>query len=199
MYMDLKTRPDAKSGENNWNSEPKKYLDRSWEQRLESPEDLMISENSEDILVHWQGPEYEIYPKDQKWYLITSLLLLAIIAYALITDSPIMAITFILIGIVGYIYLQKDPRVLSFAISREGVYAGKEIYDFEKIESFWMFYEAPHTRILSLKMREGLLPYIHIPIHQEDPDKIRKALLTNLPEKKHTFEIIDTLERLLHI
>lgn len=167
--------------------------------QLERPTDFMIEEYSEDILAHWQGPEYEVYPKDKKWYLIATLILAAIIAYAIITNSPIMAITFILIGIVGYIHLQKSPRVLDFKISRDGVSAGNEIYEFDQIKSFWIFYEPPHTRILSLHTRGSLVPYVHIPIHQEDPSKIRKALLKSIPEKKQSFTVIDTLERLLHI
>ena len=110
-----------------------------------------------------------------------------------------MAITFILIGIVGYIHLQKKPRVLDFTISRDGVSAGNEIYEFDQIKSFWIFYEPPHTRILSLRAKGSLAPYVHIPIHQEDPSKIRKALFKSIPEKKQSFTVIDTLERLLHI
>lgn len=166
---------------------------------MEQPADFMIEEYSEDVLAHWQGPEYEVYPKDKKWYLIATLILAAIIAYAVITNSPIMAITFILIGIVGYIHLQKNPRVLDFKITRDGVSAGNEIYEFDQIKSFWIFYEPPHTRILSLRTKGSLVPFIHIPIHQEDPGKIRKTLLKSIPEKKQSFTLIDTLERLLHI
>ncbi len=167
--------------------------------RLDRPEDLMVNEYSEDVLVHWRGPEYETYPRDQKWYLIAALVFVIIITYALITNSPIMAITFILIGIVGYIHLQKKPRVLNFRISRDGVSAGDEIYEFDRIKSFWIFYEPPHTRILSLHMKGSLVPFVHIPIHQEDPSKIRKALIQRAPEKKQSFTAIDALERLLHI
>jgi len=174
-------------------------MDLKNNKQLEQPEDFMIDEYSEDVLAHWQGPEYETYSRDRRWYLIAASIFIAIIVYALITDSPIMAITFILIGIVGYIHLQKKPRVLDFTISRDGVFAGNEIYEFDQIKSFWIFYEPPHTRILSLHTKGSLAPYVHIPIHQENPSKIRKALLKSIPEKKQSFTIIDTLERLLHI
>jgi len=174
-------------------------MDLRQNKQLDRPEDFMIDEYSEDVLAHWQGPEYKAYPKNKRWYLIATSILIAIIAYALITNSPIMAITFILIGIVGYIHLQKKPRVLDFTISRDGVSAGNEIYEFDQIKSFWIFYEPPHTRILSLHTKGSLIPFVHIPIHQEDPSKIRKALLRSILEKKQSFTIVDTLERLLHI
>lgn len=169
------------------------------EELLESPHDMMIEEHSEDVILHWQGPEYEVYQKDKRWYLIATLILAAIVTYAVITNSPIMAITFILVGIVGYIHLQRDPRVLDFKITYDGVIAGNELYEYDNIESFWIFYEPPHTKILSLHSKGKLIPYIHIPIHQEDPVEIREELMKFIPEIKQEPSIIDTLERLLHI
>lgn len=165
---------------------------------LEGPEDFMIAEHS-DVLIEWQGPEYEHFPKEKRWYMIASLILAVIVMYALINNSPIMAITFILIGIVGYIQLEKAPRLLTFKVTHDGVMAGKELYDFDNIESFWIFYEPPHTKILSLRVNALLTPYIHIPVHQIDPVKLREVLLDFVPEKKQKPTLIDTIERLLHI
>lgn len=166
---------------------------------LESPHDMLIEENSRDVLVHWKGPEFEVYPKDHRWYLIATLILTAIIAYAVITDSPLMAITFILIGIVGYIHTQKEPRALDFKVAHDGIMVGKEIFEYGNVRSFWIFYEPPHTKILSLHTEGKLIPFVHIPIHQEDPVKIREELLKFLPEIEQEHSFVDTLERLLHI
>lgn len=174
-------------------------VDVANEEKLEFPHDMMIKEYSDDIILHWQGPEYEVYPKDNRWYLIATLILAAIVAYAVISNSPIMAITFILVGIVGYIHLQKDPRVLDFRVTHDGIIAGNELYEYESLEAFWIFYEPPHTKIISLHSKGRLVPYIHIPIHQEDPVKIREVLIKFIPEEKQDPSIIDTLERLLHI
>ncbi|HFC76769.1 MAG TPA: hypothetical protein ENJ27_00905 [Candidatus Moranbacteria bacterium] len=165
---------------------------------LNRPHDFMISEKS-DILIEWQGPEYEHYPKEKKWYLTASLLLSAIIVYALIINSPIMAITFVLIGIVGYIQLEKAPRVLDFKITHDGVLAGGELYEFDNIKSFWIFYQPPHTKILSLRTDALLMPFVHIPIHQIDPVNLREILLDFIPEKKQKPTFIDTIERVLHL
>jgi hypothetical protein len=165
---------------------------------LDQPHDFMVAEHS-NTLIDWQGPEYEHYPKEKRWYLIASLILAVIVIYALINNSPIMAITFILIGIVGYIQLEKSPRLLDFKITHDGVMVGKELYDFDNIKSFWIFYEPPHTKILSLRVDALLTPYIHIPVHQIDPVKLREILMEFVPEKKQQPTLIDTIERVLHI
>jgi hypothetical protein len=164
------------------------------------PESALHTESIHNkILLQWQGPEYENYPKDRRWYITASLVLAAIIAYALITNSPLMAITFILIGIVGFTYLEKDPAVFTYSINEHGIIAERDIYDFEDIKSFWIFYKEPHQRILSLHSAGLLIPYVHIPIHQIDSEEVRQLLLQFIPEKRQQPSAIDTMERLLHI
>lgn len=169
------------------------------EELLESPHDMLIAQNSKNVLYHWRGPEFEVYEKDNKWYLVMAAILLAIISWALYTNSPVMAITFILIGVVGYIYVEKEPRILDFIINDDGVMAGREIYEFDNLESFWIFYEPPHTKILSLKSRGILLPYVHIPLHDEDPLRVREILLDFIPERKQEEGLTEVLERLIRL
>ena len=151
------------------------------------------------ILHKWRAPEFENYEKSDRWYLLAGVFLLAIVAYALITNGPIMAITFILIGIVGYIYLQKEPRTITFAVTTEGIIADKEIYLYENVNSFWIFYEPHHTKIISLHTKASMFPFVHIPLEDEDPVHIREIMLTFIPEIKQEPSMIDTIEKVLHI
>ncbi|EKE10580.1 MAG: hypothetical protein ACD_15C00238G0001 [uncultured bacterium] len=151
------------------------------------------------ILFQWNAPEFEVYEKSARWYTIAGLFILAMVAYALYTNGPIMAITFILIGIVGYIYLQKDPRVITFSITTKGVIADKEMYLYENINSFWIFYDPPHTKTISLHTNASMLPFVHIPFRDEDPVKLRELLIKNVPEIKQDPGLIDAIERFLHI
>lgn len=167
----------------------------SLERRLPAAEEVM--KLPLDVLVHWRAPEHEIREKDRKWYLYTSCVLLAIIIYAVYTDSPVMAVTFILIGMVGYIFLSKEPQIIDFSITPKGVVAGREIYEFENIESFWIFYEPNQLKIISLHMKHKLLPYIHIPVHKEDPVKIRALLMEYIHEVKQEPNIVDAFEKFI--
>lgn len=75
----------------------------------------------------------------------------------------------------------------------------REIYEFNNMHSFWIFYEPPHIKLLSLHMKGKFVPYIHMPIHEEDPVKIREILLDFIPEVQHEMTLVDTLERLLRL
>ncbi len=154
---------------------------------------------TESALARWQAPEFETYERDRRWEMYLALVLAAIVAYAVFTNSPIMAITFILIGVVAYIYMNKEARILDFMVTSDGVVAGKELYPFENIKSFWIFYEPDGKKVISLHTRSYLPPYVHIPIHEEDPVELREILLQYVPEIKQEEGVIDTLERLLRI
>lgn len=166
---------------------------------LSEPEDIMISEHSMDVLAHWRAPEYEIYARDKKWYLYITLALAAIVGYAICSNGVIMAITFILIGVVGYIHLNKDPRILDFIITPEGVLAGRELYEFENLLSFWIFYEPDGKKAISLRTKSRLVPYVHIPIHEENPAELREILVQYIPEEKQEEGIVEIAERVLKI
>lgn len=168
--------------------------------RIEAPtEEKKIAERSADVLAHWRAPEFETYERNDRRFLYVAFLFIALIAYALYTDSPIMAITFILFGVVGYIHMDKKPRVLDFMITYDGIIAGNEIFKYEALKSFWIFYETDGLKAISLHTDSYLTPYVHIPLQNEDPVRIRELLLGQLEEIKQEPNIVDAFERFLHM
>jgi hypothetical protein len=194
MSFDLKHRQNKAFLNNNENLHQEDYLDDSQD---DHEQDLPVDIG--EILYKWEGPEFEVYEKSKRWYIIAIVFILGMVAYALYTNGPIMAITFILIGIVGYIYSQKQPRLVTFAITSKGVFADKELYLYDNIFSFWIFYEPTHSRVVSLHTKASMLPFVHIPFDDENPVELREMLLKNIPEIKQDPSLIDTLERVLRI
>lgn len=181
-----------------------KFFSKPEEEKDEAEEEKTFQkETMEKILsgalLHWRAPEYEKYERGRKWYLYVTLVLLAIIGYAVYTDSPIMAITFVLIGVVGYIFINRDPQIIDFAVTRDGIIAGREMYDFDAVKSFWIFYEPHDIKVVSLHTKSALMPFTHIPIHDENPVEIRRVLLEYIPEIKQDPSLVDTFERLIGI
>jgi hypothetical protein len=146
----------------------------------------------------WKALEYEHHEKHPKWYWVTGGLLLAIVIYALITDSILMAITFILIGMLGYIFAEREPRTIQMEINPEGIRVDNYFYGYEDLKSFWIFYETEEEiRVLSLHGKRTFLPHIHIPIGDTNPIIIREVLIHYLPEIRQELTLLDRLERLI--
>lgn len=166
---------------------------------FELKEENIQEENYDGSFHFWSAPEYAPYSVGRNFYIFSTLFLGAIVAYALFSNSPIMAITFILVGVVGYLFLQKEPKIITFKITHEGVIAGNEIYDFDNLKSFWIYYNPPHEKILSLRSKNNFTPHVHIPIEDEDPVYIRQILIGFIPEEKQQHNIVDSIERFLHM
>lgn len=152
-----------------------------------------------EVLLQWEAPEHEPLELGPRSRIIVTVLLIIVIAYALITNSPLMAITFILVGVVGYLSMHREQKIISFLLTSQGVIAGKEFYPFDEIHSFWIYTESPFDGLLSLHTTGKLVPYIHIPTVTVDTEILRETLAAFLPEEKHEPGLVDTLERLLHI
>lgn len=154
---------------------------------------------SQRVLFSWIAPEHIHVRPNPRAIIIAAVLLFLVIGYALFTNSPLMAITFILIGIVGYLFLTKDPQEIEFIITREGIVIGRSLYAFEDIHSFWIFDEAPLENILSIHSYGMLAPFIHLPLGDLDHAAMREVLLPFIPEEKQEPRLIDIVEKMLHI
>lgn len=167
-------------------------------EEIEAPQEELLPEHSRDVLIHWKAREFEEPVRSRKWHLFAALILILIIAFAIYMDAMVMAITFILIGIVGYVYMGKAPRVLNFMITYDGILAGKELYNFKTLKSFWIFYEE-NLKVISIHTDGYLSPYVHIPLADQDPVEIREILIKYVPEEEHEWTILDRLEKLIKI
>ena len=169
--------------------------------KKEEAEKRGISKNlvsAEEPSFSWEAPEYEHFEKHPKWYWIMGGILLAIVVYALVTNSILMAITFILIGMLGYFYAEREPRIIQMEITPDGIRVDNYFYDYDDLKSFWIFYEIEEEiKVLSLHSKKTFLPYVHIPIGNANPIKIRETLLNYIPEIRQELTIIDRLERII--
>jgi hypothetical protein len=154
--------------------------------------------HSEEPFFVWEAPEYEYIEKHPRWYWLMGAILLAIIVYAIVTDSLLMAITFILIGMLGYVYAEREPKIIRMKIDPEGVSADRIMYEYENLKSFWIFYEVEAGfKVLSLHSKKTFLPHIHIPIGDANPILIREVLLNYLPEIRQEMTLVDRLSMMI--
>jgi len=147
--------------------------------------------------VKWTALEFEHYQKSKSWFLVLGLIAIGLFVWALWTRNVLFAL---LIGLSYFslsVYALKKPRNVSLTISPRGIRVNKTLYDFDSIRSFWIFYEPPHTRELSLRSRKTFVPYIKIPLGEQNPVEVRDFLIKYLPEKKHVESLIDNLAKSL--
>ena len=152
------------------------------------------------VLARWETFEHEPGTIGSKSYIPIAIAFIAIVGYALFTDSLLMAIVFILIGMVGYLLMNRPTEIVEYSITEKGVSAGKEFYGFEDIRSFWILEGHPDfPKQLIIQTDGWLVSHVHIPLADQYPEAVRQFLAPHIPEEKYEPGLIDTIEKMFHI
>ena len=94
------------------------------------------------------------------------------------------------------LFRSQAPKKISFSISKDGIRAGKTLYQLSRIKSFWIF-ERPEHPELSLETSQTLSPYMRFPLGTMDQEQIRDFLLMLLPEQQHQQFLMDEIMRII--
>jgi len=139
----------------------------------------------------WEAFEYEKKEKSKTWFIIPAIIAIGLGILGILTDSYLFTILVILAFLTFYIYANKPPRMIKFKIDGKGIEIDNRFHEFDSLRSFWIFYDPPLEKTLSIRSKKTFFPYVHIPLADEKPAEIRKFLLKFLPEKRHRESIID--------
>ncbi len=158
---------------------------------------VSFNNKKKKVLLSWQSIQFESVPKSSTWYVVVFVVLVTLVAVGLFTDNFPLAILAILIGLILYLFEKKESQYFRFGVTSEGVLAQDSLYKFSSLKDFWIFYEPNGRKILSLKSKKSLIPYIQIPLGDTDPNTLRDILKDFLPEKEHEEALVDSLEQLI--
>jgi hypothetical protein len=153
-----------------------------------------------EVILQWQMPEYPHQDKGQGWYMTAGVIVLAIIAYGLITAEYIMAIAFALLAGVYYILHNEAPKNITVSITTLGIVIEKDFYQFSDIESFWIVYVPPKVRLFYLRPAKKWSSDIKLELMDQNPMVLRQLLQPYIKELPGQGEsLIDKISRVLKL
>lgn len=145
-------------------------------------------------LFEWVAYEYTYREHAISWFLTIGGMATLLVIIGIIARSYFFIAFVTLAFVVIVLYAKRKPQKITFALSKEGVRAGRKFYDFSGLKSFWIF-EKGEEKELSLAADKTLAPFIHLPLGDADPQKIREVLSRFLPEEEHKELISDQVAR----
>ena len=145
--------------------------------------------------IEWTAPEFEQYQKSKSWFIATGIIAGLLFLWALYTKNFIFALMIGLSYFTIIIYATKKPKEIKLAIIPKGIKIEKTLYEFENLKSFWLFYNPPEIKELSLRSKKTIMPYIKLPLGEQNPVEVRNVLIKYLPERKHKESLVDNLAR----
>jgi hypothetical protein len=96
---------------------------------------------SEFDVIGWRVPEYRGEKKTKLWYAIAGLIGIALLAYAIFAQNFIFAIIIVFAAILIVIFDGGKIGSLEVKISDRGIKVGKESYDYDQIDNFFIVYK----------------------------------------------------------
>mgnify|MGYP001574464478 FL=1 len=145
-------------------------------------------------LLQWSALEYAARERGPYWFLPPSAVALAFVIFGILIRSWFFAAFVALALFVVLLYAKRPPREYRFTIAKEGVYIGETLHRFSELKSFWII-ETVEPPELSLETTRRLRPYLHIPLGDMHPNRIKNALSDFLPEEKHKEFFTDQIAR----
>jgi hypothetical protein len=167
---------------------------------------------SESDVIAWEIPEHQDEKKSKKWYLAAALIGAILLISAIFSQNFIFAIIIIFSAILVVILDGNNPDTLKVKITDRGITVGKESYEYDQIDSFFIIYKPEEdTKNLYLEFKRFSRPSLpenepsryswllwlinfartrfSIPLQDMNPIIIRRNLLKYLRENLERTEI----------
>ena len=146
-------------------------------------------------LLVWEALEFTPHKKDQRaWIQTTALVAIPLALLTALTKNVLGVIVILLAAVTFLLSAFRKPRRLTYELKENGIIAGNSFMSFTQIESFWIF-DDEENRVLSLKRKGLLVPYLKIPLGDTDADEVRAILKNYVTEEEQQPSAFDALLR----
>lgn len=153
-----------------------------------------------DQPVTWSAQEYVHIDKGPIWFIIFSLLVLAIIALDIfILHAWTVTLLVVVIAVTLVVYIRRPPRTLTYALSvQQGLYVGERLYHFDEFKSFGIIKDGDHNSIMLIPTKR-FAPGVSVYFPPEAGERIVDILGQRLPMETLKLDIIDVVVRKLRL
>jgi hypothetical protein len=148
--------------------------------------------------LEWEVDEYPAHQRSRLWYIIASILGVALILYAVATANFLFAVIILMVGIITLISSFVPPDRVPVIITNTGVVVADMYYDFQTIKDFSIAYDPPDVKYLYFEFHSPWHPLLTVPLEDMDPNEVRELLLPYCLENLQRIEehLTDTVRRL---
>lgn len=133
--------------------------------------------------LEWTAPQYHHTHKTKDWYWAVGIISLTIALLAVIFNNVIFALFIIFGAFALCVHAAKPPKIINYEITNKGVIIDKILYPFTTLESFDIETESDTSKII-VKSKKFLMPYITLPLHEDDAELARTVLSAYLKEEE---------------
>ncbi len=129
-------------------------------------------------ILTWQIPEFTAYQRGWLWYVLASLIALALIIYGLVTTNFLFSIIIFIFALIIALSIVRQPENREVRLTEIGLEIGEKLYPYRSFERFAIVYEPPEVKKLYLDFKTNLWQsQLMIPLENQNPTPVRNLLL----------------------
>ena len=147
--------------------------------------------------IKWETLEYEYIPKSNNWFWSVGIITLGIMFASVLLGNVLFAILVLIGGLAVIIYGARKPKKVAFSFTSRGLQIDKRLFLYENLRSFWIHYDPPYKKLLTIEPKKILIPTLIIPLGDTDPNAVREYFLKFLKEERREESFIQTISRLI--
>ncbi|MFA5744673.1 MAG: hypothetical protein WC887_00415 [Candidatus Paceibacterota bacterium] len=148
---------------------------------------------SRDVLLEWEGKEYDHNPKSADWYWALGIIAAATAIASILFSNYLLSFLIIVAAATIALHAAKQPPLHRFRLVEQGLVIGDEMHPFEKMISFSVLedIEDELPPLLSIKTETWFSPHLVIPLEGVDADFVYSYFLQHVYEGEHTHTLSD--------
>lgn len=146
-----------------------------------------------NIIVEWEGREYDHNPKSADWYWALGIVAVASTIASILFGSFLLALLILIAAAAIAIHAAKQPPVHTFRLVEEGLIIGDDLHPFKDMTSFSVLedVEGELPPLLSIRSENWHSPHLVIPLTDIDVDMLYAYFLHHVDEDEHKPTFVD--------
>lgn len=167
--------------------------------RKETPESSVATDSTESPLMlrsapvlAWETIEFHPGPKSALWYGIFGVALAVLVFFAYLLRSILSGVVFVLSGILILLHSERPPKPIRVVITKDDLIINDRRYRFGDLEAFNIV-ESPTGMLALIQSKRFIMPLLHLPLGDQDPEAVKKALRRGIPENTDIHEPLPDL------
>lgn len=155
-----------------------------------------------DYRISWSAPEYDHHDHTADWYWAIGIVSVSLaIAFVIVGNALLSIIILLGMGTLLH-YAKHPPKTTEYEFSKKGVRAGKTLYPWDTLDSFWIL-DGHTTRgktcapRLLLVSKKTFMPHIVILLDDTVIEEVHQSLTHMLHEEPQMEPIHDRLLRVI--
>jgi hypothetical protein len=149
----------------------------------------------------WQHQDYQNYQKDKRWYIISAVIVVLMVIWAVWDKNYLFGVFLIMFYLVVILYENRPPEIVDFTITPLGIKTGQKFFYWRQIDHFYIIYRAAGIKNLYLEFKNPLNGRLVIPLDGQNAVAIRDYLLRFLKEdlEREAEPLSEQLRRFLRL